>query len=278
MDLLKRAEALKEKESNLLPVGMDVNFISLAQKSSRVVDPDSEHRIEGLNLKEFYSFKLNKGFGSSLKVVPLAFISVYNHFSSADADANFIGVIHEEDAIKLPKVKGSFSDRQVADGSILQPVTWVCVKLVDFPEIENAVITFKKGGLKIAKEWAKVAGDKELPASMQIYEVVADVNTAKKEGKEFSWYVMQPNFKGFTVIEKDGKVIQAPYAEEVVNLSEKLLDDYIAGTLIRRQELTAETVEQNFRPETKRIASGFEDFSTIEKDFNTDEDEVEYSF
>jgi hypothetical protein len=82
--------------------------------------------------------KLN--LGAELKVVPLAFITLYNEKAGTDKDSQFFGTWNKEQAVTFPLADGSNFNRQLPNGHILVPVNWVMVEVLGHPELENAVI------------------------------------------------------------------------------------------------------------------------------------------
>ena len=115
--------------------------------------------------------KDKKILGSTVKVVPLAFITLYQEKESTAPDAKFFGVWNKEQAVTFPVADGSYFNRQLPNGHILVPVNWVCLTVIGHHEIENAVIAFKSTGSRIWKKWKEDAKKRSSSSATLVYTI-----------------------------------------------------------------------------------------------------------
>ena len=156
--LLAQNQKLQEKESEGESIKAD--YILLAKPSSKALKKsDKELYMAGLGIGDFYCDPKGKkiNFGSELKVVPLAFITIYNEHENANRDSKFFGVWNKEQAVNFPVAEGSYFNRQLPNGHILIPVNWVMVTIIGHHELKNAVIAFKSTGSRIWRKWKEDA-------------------------------------------------------------------------------------------------------------------------
>ena len=142
--LLAQNQKLQEKENEGERVEAD--YLILAKTGTKALQRSKKEYIQGLQIGDIFLQKDKKILGTEVKVVPLAFITLYQEKESADQDAKFFGMWNKEQAVTFPVADGSYFNRQLPNGHILVPVNWVCVYLPDHPEIENAVVAFKSTG------------------------------------------------------------------------------------------------------------------------------------
>lgn len=173
-NLMAENEKLQKKESAGDSVKAD--YILLAKQNCKALKKSQKDLyIEGLEEGQFYIQTSKKNLGSKLKVVPLAFITIYNEFN----DKEFKGTWNKEQAITYPVVDGSYYDRQLPNGNILVPTNWVMVEVLGHSEgdehkIANAVIAYKKTGSKIWKAWKDDAKERSGSSATLVYEIFAD--------------------------------------------------------------------------------------------------------
>ena len=229
MDKAKLNE-LKEKAKKLEDLtreGMNVTFISLASPNCEALKKGKESFIEGLSTGEYYIHKEKKRLGGDLRVVALGFLRAFNHFQSMDNNSNYLGVVSREEGMKYPLAqvffngKPNFSIRELPDGTVLRPVIWVPVFLPDFPEIENAVLTFKSTSVPVATAWKKkIEATKDPSPSF-----VCTLSFEWKEDGKNSWII--PSVSEMTPIEESG--VTEEDIEKCFDLSTKILTDYTSG-------------------------------------------------
>ena len=160
---LAALEASARKVDSLNSIGIEVSFVSLASEKCQAMDEDNTSMyIEGLKKGDLYCQSKKVNFGKNLKVIPLVFIPVYNHYSDMSQSPKFIGTVSKSDGDRLPLLdiefaggKKNFSIRECSDGSVLKPAFWVPILLPDFPDIKDAVVTFKSTGNALCKAWKK---------------------------------------------------------------------------------------------------------------------------
>lgn len=217
--------------------GANVSFISLCQKTAHALTEDDKLYIDGIKVKDFYIQSKKLVLGRKLKVVPLAFISMYNEITS-DKVPKFLGIWHKDDALGYDLAVGSFFNRQLPSGNLLQPVTWVPVYLPDFPDIKNAVVTFKSTGQKVAKAWRK---DTEAEAKSAC-ELIYILSAAAQKNDEGDWIEVAYELEGRVYdIDKAGNIteVNEDYAEDVLTLAAEINESYMKGTLITRRSASS---------------------------------------
>ena len=137
--LVAQNSKLQEKENE--GDGVKADYLLLAKSGSKAFKrSEKDLFIEGLAIGDIYIQKDKKKLGSELKVVPLAFVTLYNEQDGTGKDAKFFGRWNKEQAVTFPLVEGNSFNRQLPNGNILVPVNWVMVTVIGHHDIENAVI------------------------------------------------------------------------------------------------------------------------------------------
>lgn len=181
-ELLAQNQKLQERE--VAEDGVKATYILLAKAGSKALKrSDKENYIEGLAQGDIYLHKEKKNLGASIKVVPLAFITLYNERENANQDSKFFGVWNKEQAMKYPVADGSYFNRQLPNGHILVPVNWVMVSVLGHHEIENAVVAFKSTGSRIWKKWKDDAKTRSGSCATLVYEL----KEAEYNNDSFEW-------------------------------------------------------------------------------------------
>lgn len=158
----------KENEGD----GVKADYILLAKPASKALKKSQKDLyIEGLAIGDFYLQKEKKNLGDTLKVVPLAFITLYDEVENKPQNAQFFGTWNKEQAITFPVADGSYFDRQLPNGHLLKPKNWVMVEVLEHPEIENAVIAYKSTGSRIWKKWKEDAKGRSSSSATLVYEI-----------------------------------------------------------------------------------------------------------
>lgn len=180
--LLAKNAKLQEKESE--GEGVKADYILLAKQGTKaLVRSNKELYIEGLAIGDFFIQKDKINFGEELKVVPLAFITIYQEKDGTSKDAKFFGVWNKEQAVVFPLADGSYFNRQLPNGHILIPVNWVMVEILGHPEIENAVIAYKSTGSRIWKKWKEDAKSRSASSATLIYKI----HEEQQKNDNFDW-------------------------------------------------------------------------------------------
>lgn len=181
-ELLAQNQKLQERE--VAEDGVKATYILLAKAGSKALKrSDKENYIEGLAQGDIYLHKEKKNLGASIKVVPLAFITLYNERENANQDSKFFRVWNKEQAMKYPFADGSYFNRQLPNGHILVPVNWVMVSVLGHHEIENAVVAFKSTGSRIWKKWKDDAKTRSGSCATLVYEL----KEAEYKNDSFEW-------------------------------------------------------------------------------------------
>lgn len=168
--LLAQNQKLQEKENE--GEGIKADYLILAKTGTKALQRSQKDLyIQGLQIGDIFLQKDKKVLGAEVKVVPLAFITLYQEKESAAQDAKFFGMWNKEQAVTFPVADGSYFNRQLPNGHILVPVNWVCVTVIGHHEIENAVIAFKSTGARIWKKWKEDAKSRSGSSATLVYSV-----------------------------------------------------------------------------------------------------------
>ena len=228
--LVAQNSKLQEKEN--AGEGVKADYLLLAKMGSKALKKsEKDLYIEGLQLGNIYIQKDKLNLGSELKVVPLAFITIYNERESASKDAKFFSVWNKEQALQFPVADGSYFNRQLPNGHILVPVNWVMVSIIGHHEIENAVIAFKSTGSRIWKKWKEDAKQRSSASATLVYKIFEE----SYNNEQFDW----TDF-GFAY---DSSLLETDKAEAVYCLkkSNAIRESYEKTTLIGNHDVASLT-------------------------------------
>lgn len=168
--LLAQNQKLQDKENE--GEGVKADYLILAKTGTKALQRSQKDLyIQGLQIGDIFLQKDKKILGAEIKVVPLAFITLYQEKESAAQDAKFFGMWNKEQAVTFPVADGSYFNRQLPNGHILVPVNWVCVTVIGHHEIENAVIAFKSTGARIWKKFKEDAKSRSGSSATLVYSV-----------------------------------------------------------------------------------------------------------
>ena len=226
--LLAQNQKLQEKENAGESVKAD--YLILAKTGTKALQRSQKDLyIQGLQIGDIFLQKDKKILGTELKVVPLAFITLYQEKESAAQDAKFFGMWNKEQAVTFPVADGSYFNRQLPNGHILVPVNWVCVTVIGHHEIENAVIAFKSTGSRIWKKFKEDAKSRSGSSATLVYKVFEEAYNNDK----FDW----TDF-GFEFVES---LLESDKEEAVYCLrkSNAIREAYEKATLVRNHDVTA---------------------------------------
>lgn len=169
-ELMNQNQKLQEKENE--GDGIKAGYLILAKPSTKALQRSQKDLyIQGLQVGDIFLQKDKKVLGAELKVVPLAFITLYQEKESASQDAKFFGIWNKEQAVSFPVAEGSYFNRQLPNGHILVPVNWIMVTVIGHHEIENAVIAFKSTGSRIWKKWKEDAKARSSSSATLVYKI-----------------------------------------------------------------------------------------------------------
>ena len=241
--LLAQNQKLQEKENAGESVKAD--YLILAKTGTKALQRSKKEYIQGLQVGDIFLQKDKKILGTEVKVVPLAFITLYQEKESAAQDAKFFGMWNKEQAVTFPVADGSYFNRQLPNGHILVPVNWVCVTVIGHHEIENAVITFKSTGSRIWKKFKEDAKSRSGSSATLVYKIFEETYSNDK----FDW----TDF-GFEFVES---LLESDKEEAVYCLrkSNAIREAYEKATLVRNHDVSALTA--------KKPASLIEDASEV---------------
>ena len=226
--LVATSSKLQEKEN--AGDGVKADYLLLAKPATKAVSKaNKDLYIEGLSIGDIFIQKDKIILGKELKVVPLAFITLYQEKDSDSTDAKFFGVWNKEQAVQFPVADGSYFNRQLPNGHVLCPVNWVMVTVIGHHEIENAVIAFKSTGSRIWKKWKEDAKGRSSSSATLVYKIFEEAYNNDK----FNW----TDF-GFEYVES---LLETDKAEAVYCLkkSNAIRESYEKATLIGNHDVAS---------------------------------------
>ena len=242
--LLAQNQKLQEKENE--GEGIKADYLILAKTGTKALQRSQKDLyIQGLQIGDIFLQKDKKVLGAEVKVVPLAFITLYQEKESAAQDAKFFGMWNKEQAVTFPVADGSYFNRQLPNGHILVPVNWVCVTVIGHHEIENAVIAFKSTGSRIWKKFKEDAKSRSGSSATLVYKVFEEAYSNDK----FDWTDFGFEFVG-SLLESDKE--EAVYC---LRKSNAIREAYEKATLVGNPDVSALTA--------KKPASLIEDASEV---------------
>ena len=226
--LLAQNQKLQEKENAGESVKAD--YLILAKTGTKALQRSQKDLyIQGLQIGDIFLQKDKKILGAEVKVVPLAFITLYQEKESAAQDAKFFGMWNKEQAVTFPVADGSYFNRQLPNGHILVPVNWVCVTVIGHHEIENAVIAFKSTGSRIWKKFKEDAKSRSGSSATLVYKIFEEAYSNDK----FDWTDFGFEFVG-SLLESDKE--EAVYC---LRKSNAIREAYENATLVGNHDVTA---------------------------------------
>ena len=231
--LLAQNQKLQEKESE--GDGVKADYLLLAKPNTKALQRSQKDLyIQGLQIGDIFLKKGKKILGAEVKVVPLAFITLYQEKESAAQDTKFFGLWNKEQAVTFPVADGSYFNRQLPNGHILVPVNWVCVTVIGHHEIENAVIAFKSTGSRIWKKWKEDAKERSGSSATLVYKIFEEAQSNDR----FDW----TDF-GFEFVES---LLESDKEEAVYCLrkSNAIREAYEKATLVRNHDVSDLTAEK----------------------------------
>ena len=226
--LLAQNQKLQEKENE--GEGIKADYLILAKTGTKALQRSQKDLyIQGLQIGDIFLQKDKKILGAEVKVVPLAFITLYQEKESTDQDAKFFGMWNKEQAVTFPVADGSYFNRQLPNGHILVPVNWVCVTVIGHHEIENAVIAFKSTGSRIWKKWKEDAKSRSDSSATLVYLLKEGLyNNDKFEWTDFDFQYVE------SLLETDKE--EAVYC---LRKSNAIREAYENATLVGNHDVTA---------------------------------------
>ena len=251
--LLAQNQKLQEKENE--GEGIKADYLILAKTGTKALQRSQKDLyIKGLQIGDIFLQKDKKVLGAELKVVPLAFIPLYQEKENASIDAKFFGMWNKEQAVTFPVADGSYFNRQLPNGHILVPVNWVMVTVIGHHEIENAVIAFKSTGSRIWKKWKEDAKNRSSSSATLVYKIFEEAYNNDK----FDW----TDF-GFEYVES---LLETDKEEAVYCLkkSNAIREAYEKATLVGNHDVSALSAK-------KQTTALIEDASNTEDSFDDEE-------
>ena len=252
-ELMAQSQKLQEKENAGESVKAD--YLILAKTGTKALQRSQKDLyIQGLQIGDIFLQKDKKVLGAELKVVPLAFITLYQEKENASIDAKFFGMWNKEQAVTFPVADDSYFNRQLPNGHILVPVNWVMVTVIGHHEIENAVIAFKSTGSRIWKKWKEDSKNRSSSSATLVYKVFEEAYNNDK----FDW----TDF-GFEYVES---LLETDKEEAVYCLkkSNAIREAYEKATLVENHNVSALSAKN-------QTTALIEDASATEDSFDDEE-------
>ena len=250
--LLAQNQKLQDKENE--GEGVKADYLILAKSGTKALQRSQKDLyIPGLQIGDIFIQNDKKILGTELKVVPLAFISLYQEKESAAQDVKFFGVWSKEQAVTFPVADGSYYNRQLPNGHILAPVNWVCVTVIGHHEIENAVIAFKSTGTRIWKKWKEDAKSRSGSSATLVYLLKEGIyNNDRFEWTDFDFQYVE------SLLETDKE--EAVYC---LRKSNAIREAYENATLVGNHDVSALTA--------KKPSAVIEDASDVADSYDDEE-------
>ena len=251
--LLAQNQKLQEKEN--AGEGVKADYLILAKTGTKALQRSQKDLyIQGLQIGDIFLQKDKKVLGHEVKVVPLAFITLYQEKESVAQDAKFFGMWNKEQAVTFPVADGSYFNRQLPNGHILIPVNWVCVTVIGHHEIENAVIAFKSTGARIWKKWKEDTKTRSGSSATLVYKIFEEAyNNDKFDWTDFGFEYVE------NLLETDKE--EALYC---LKKSNAIREAYEKSTFIGNHDVASLTA--------KKTTALIEDDSDVED--STDDEEI----
>lgn len=244
------AENSKLQEKENAGDGVKADYLLLAKPATKAVSKaNKDLYIQGLSIGDIFIQKDKIILGKELKVVPLAFITLYQEKDSESTDARFFGVWNKEQAVQFPVADGSYFNRQLPNGHILCPVNWVMVNVIGHHEIENAVIAFKSTGSRIWKKWKEDAKGRSSSSATLVYKIFEEAYSNDK----FNW----TDF-GFEYVES---LLETDKTEAVYCLkkSNAIRESYEKATLIGNHDVASLSTPAGAIEDATQTAESYDD-------------------
>ena len=247
--LLAQNQKLQEKEN--AGEGIKADYLILAKTGTKALQRSKKEYIQDLQIGDIFLQKDKKILGEEVKVVPLAFITLYQEKESAVQDAKFFGMWNKEQAVTFPVADGSYFNRQLPNGHILVPVNWVCVTVIGHHEIENAVIAFKSTGSRIWKKWKEDAKSRSGSSATLVYKIFEEYYNNDK----FDWTDFGFEFVG-SLLETDKE--EAVYC---LRKSNAIREAYEKATLVGNHDVSALTAKEpaSLIEDASEVADSYDD-------------------
>lgn len=252
--LIDQNSKLQEKENE--GDGVKADYLLLAKDGTKALKKkETELYIEGLEEGDIFIQKDKLNLGKKLKVVPLAFVNLYNEQSGTGKDAQFFGRWNKEQALQFDLVQGNNFNRQLPNGHILVPVCWVMVEVLGHREIENAVVAFKSTGSRIFRKWKEDAKNRSASSATLVYEIFE----AEYENADYEWTDFGFSYKE-SLLEDESLKAEAVYC---LKKSNAIREAYEKNTLIGNHSVAS--IAQ------KPVQAYIEDASDTEESFDDEE-------
>jgi len=242
------------------------SFITLVTKMSGVLDENSPTYMKGVKLRDYVITSKKVVVSDKRQCIDATIIGMFKLYAetkkkeSENEIAPTVSFWMPEDAQQFPILPGSYFDRGLPNGNILQPVHWVFLYLHDHPEIEDALISFRSKGNSIYVQLAKEV----IAASSVCTELRFEISSQGLRNEKYKKTDYYPLFTivghNYTLTDggvtkaKDSNVDKATLAE-ILTRSKKVYEDYKNMKLVAKKNTQA-LLGGSGRP---AISAGYED-------------------
>jgi len=259
------------------------SFIAIAQGTTDVIVPGTDKYIEGINVLDYYIGNKELVLGREFEADILGIFLLYQEVIPAPPRADgsrdmgtFVAVRMPEYAYQFPK-EGTF-DRVTPEGHVLSPIHWMFVRLPEYPEIDDAVITFRSKGNAFCSAIEKVLKKESLIAP-ELRVIIGQEGADSKVGKQTKTYyypTIEVIGRNFTVTE-DGQVeleeADEELARHLLEWHHALHKDYAENKMASGAEALPPGQQKQLEGPDGYQAE--EDDEDIEGDYEAEDDEDE---
>ena len=236
MEAIERAKA-----------GSNLSFISLATPRSTALDKNAPSFIKGAKPFDYVIPGKKINLGAKLDATILGMFKVYSEVTPKRKEGEMAKTIQfwmPDDAIQFPIMMGSYFDRELPSGNLLQPGHWVFLYLHDHPEIDDGLISFRSVGNTFYKELEKlVKAESEVCTELRF-----SITYREKYNDSYKKTDYYPKFEltGHNYKYVDGKVtktkdskVDKDELKEILSRSNQLQQDYQNMRMVFKKNLTA---------------------------------------
>ena len=184
------------------------SFITLVQGNSGILLEDDARYIKGVKLHDYVITSKSLKLGPSFEGTVLGMFKLYEERTKParkDEMGRTVNFWMPEDAEQIPLGKGENFARHLPNGNVLMPVHWVYLFLHKYPEIEDALLSFRSTGNRIYTELAKaIKAESALCTELRF---TFTKQAIKNETYKQTYYYPKFELTGRNFTFKNGKVV-----------------------------------------------------------------------
>jgi hypothetical protein len=244
--------------------GSQNSFITLVKANGQALDKNSPGYVPGAKPLDYVITSKKLKLGKKLDATVLGMFKVYAEVkkgAGGDEMPTTVAFWMPEQAVQFGIAPGSIFDRELPNGNILQPTHWVFVYLHDFPEITDAIISFRSKGNSFYSDLQKLVKAESAVCTELRFEV-SNQELYNEKYKKTDYYplfaVAGRNYKftedGKVVIDKKGG-LDKETLKEILTRAKTLQEDYKEMRMVGKR-----SVEALIGPAPRRaLPAGYED-------------------